>query len=65
MPNAFGRIVNHRHFHRIKGLLDRTAGEIVFGGETNENDKYIAPTIVKNVKGDDSLMSEYVSYSML
>ncbi|KAI6148774.1 Aldehyde/histidinol dehydrogenase [Pisolithus tinctorius] len=55
---VFGRIVNHTHFRRLKGLLDRTAGEIAFGGETNESDKYISPTVVKNVKGDDSLMSE-------
>ncbi|KAI6127519.1 NAD-dependent aldehyde dehydrogenase [Pisolithus croceorrhizus] len=55
---VFGRIVNYAHFRRLKGLLDRSAGEIAFGGETNENDKYISPTIVKNVKGDDSLMSE-------
>ncbi|KAG6330166.1 hypothetical protein ID866_8923 [Astraeus odoratus] len=55
---AFGRIVNHAHFHRVKGLLERTAGKIVVGGETNENDKYISPTIVKDVKGDDALMSE-------
>ncbi|KIK21326.1 hypothetical protein PISMIDRAFT_104286 [Pisolithus microcarpus 441] len=55
---AFGRIVNHAHFRRLKGLLDRSAGEITFGGDTNESDKYISPTIVKNVKGDDSLMSE-------
>lgn len=55
---AFGRIVNHAHFRRLKGLLDRSAGEIAFGGDTNESDKYISPTIVKNVKGDDSLMSE-------
>ncbi|KAI6108623.1 NAD-aldehyde dehydrogenase [Pisolithus croceorrhizus] len=56
---VFGRIVNLLPtFRRLKGLLDRSAGEIAFGGETNENDKYISPTIVKNVKGDDSLMSE-------
>ncbi|KAL4072468.1 Aldehyde/histidinol dehydrogenase [Scleroderma yunnanense] len=58
VPNAFGRIVNHTHFRRLKGLLDRTAGEMAFGGQTDESEKYIAPTIVKGVKGDDSLMSE-------
>lgn len=57
---AFGRIINHTHFRRLKGLLDRTAGRIVIGGATSEDDKFIAPTIVGGVKGDDSLMSECV-----
>jgi len=39
-------------------LLKNTKGTIVFGGETNEEDKYIALTAVKDVKWDDSLMSE-------
>ena len=30
------------------------------GGETDEATKFIAPTIVRDVKADDSLMSEYV-----
>ena len=51
-------IINQSHFNRIKGLLDKTAGTIVFGGQTDESKLFIAPTVVKGVKGDDSLMSE-------
>jgi len=51
-------IINKSHFNRIKGLLDRTSGTIAFGGETDESRLFIAPTVVKGVKGDDSLMSE-------
>lgn len=40
------RIINKMHFVRIKTLLDNTKGTIAFGGETNENDLYIAPTVV-------------------
>jgi aldehyde dehydrogenase (NAD+) len=54
---SFGRIVSDAHFNRIKGLLERTKGEIVFGGKTNEK-RGIEPTIVKNVTGDDALMEE-------
>lgn len=32
----------------------------MFGGETDEATKYIAPTLVRDVPSDDSLMSEYV-----
>ncbi|KZT04151.1 NAD-dependent aldehyde dehydrogenase [Laetiporus sulphureus 93-53] len=52
------RIVNERHMVRLKGLLDATKGTVVFGGEVDMAEKYIAPTLVKDVKGDDSLMSE-------
>lgn len=51
-------LVNKMHFNRIKGLLDKTSGTIVFGGQTDESKLFIAPTVVKGVKADDSLMSE-------
>ena len=56
--NSFGRIISPHHFARIKGLLDKTIGTIVVGGETDADTKYIALTIVKDVKGDDALMGE-------
>jgi acyl-CoA reductase-like NAD-dependent aldehyde dehydrogenase len=43
--------------------LDNTKGTIVCGGETDTATNFIAPTIVKDVKGDDSLMSESVTFS--
>ena len=56
--DSFGRIVNETHAKRIKNLLDSTKGTIVFGGDVKVSEKYVAPTLVKNVPGDDSLMSE-------
>lgn len=53
-------IINPAHFHRLKKLLDSTAGTIAFGGQTDESRKFIAPTVVKGVKDEDSLMSECV-----
>ncbi|KAG0244317.1 Aldehyde dehydrogenase [Actinomortierella wolfii] len=58
--NSYGRIVNNNHFQRIKKLLDETKGKIVAGGETDENDRYIAPTIVLDVKADDALMADEI-----
>lgn len=46
------------HFNRLKGLLEKTSGTIAFGGQTDEFKLFIAPTVVKGVNGDDSLMSE-------
>ncbi|KAF8638214.1 hypothetical protein AX16_010560 [Volvariella volvacea WC 439] len=59
-PDAYSRIVTPQAYSRIKALLDDTKGEVAIGGETNEKDKYIAPTVVKDVKGDDSLMTEEI-----
>ena len=58
---AYSRIITLQAFNRIKGLLDSSKGKVVLGGEMDETKKYFAPTIVKDVKGDDSLMSEYDS----
>ena len=62
---AFARIVTPQAFRRIKGLLEGTKGRIVIGGETDESQKFISPTVVADVPVDDSLMSEYVAYLFL
>lgn len=43
---------------RVAGLLEKSKGKIVFGGEVDKSTKFIAPTVVKDVGPDDSLMSE-------
>lgn len=57
-PGVFSRLVTPQAFNRIKGLLDNTKGTIVIGGEMDEATKFIAPTIVKDVPTNDSLMNE-------
>ncbi|KAG5351806.1 hypothetical protein C0989_004843 [Termitomyces sp. Mn162] len=59
-PDTFSRIVTHQAWKRIKGLIDTTKGTVVVGGEMDEATKFIAPTIVRDVKADDSLMSEEI-----
>jgi len=58
--DSFSRIVSATHFKRIKGLLDRSEGQIMYGGSTNEETKFIEPTLVTGVKGNDSLMGEEI-----
>ncbi|EMD33344.1 hypothetical protein CERSUDRAFT_87228 [Gelatoporia subvermispora B] len=58
--DSYARIVSPQHAQRIKRLLDETRGEIVAGGQADIEQRYIAPTIVKNVLSDDSLMSEEI-----
>ncbi|KAL0469871.1 aldehyde dehydrogenase [Neurospora intermedia] len=52
------RIVNARHFNRIKKMLDETKGKIVMGGEMDESELYIEPTAVLVDSLDDPMMQE-------
>jgi aldehyde dehydrogenase (NAD+) len=54
----FARIINERHHARLARLLDDA--DIVTGGETDRSNRYIAPTILKNVKKDDAVMQEEI-----
>jgi aldehyde dehydrogenase (NAD+)/aldehyde dehydrogenase (NAD(P)+) len=58
--DSFSRLVSPRHFARVKGLLDNTKGTIAIGGVADADKNYIAPTIVKDVRSDDSLMREEI-----
>ena len=54
----FGRIVNQRHFARLQGLMND--GKIVFGGETDESQRYISPTIIDEITWDSPIMQEEI-----
>ncbi|KAG0002690.1 Aldehyde dehydrogenase [Entomortierella chlamydospora] len=53
---SYGRIVNKNHFLRLKSLLDQSKGKIVAGGELDEDDLFMSPTVVLGVDKDDKLM---------
>ncbi|XP_028254600.1 aldehyde dehydrogenase family 3 member B3-like [Parambassis ranga] len=54
------RIVSLRHWSRLIELLGKTSGKVVVGGERDQEDKYIAPTVVVDVAEDDVLMKEEI-----
>ena len=54
----YPRIINIKHFNRIKDLLKNTT--IVFGGFTNEKQLYISPTVVKDVSLSHPVMKEEI-----
>jgi len=56
--DAFVRIINKRHFTRITELID--TDKVIIGGETNENDLFISPTVMHNVTFDDAVMQEEI-----
>ncbi|CAJ0964491.1 unnamed protein product [Ranitomeya imitator] len=53
-----GRIISDGHFKRVSALL--TCGKIVTGGQMDESEKYIAPTILVDVKESDPVMQEEI-----
>lgn len=59
----FPRIINARHFERIKSLLDdaRAKGaQFACGGDVRAQDRYVAPTVVTQVSDDMTLMQEEI-----
>ncbi|KAI0779139.1 aldehyde dehydrogenase [Irpex lacteus] len=58
--DSFSRIITEAHAARIKKYVDETKGTVVFGGEADVQKKYVAPTLVKDVTLDDSLMQEEI-----
>jgi acyl-CoA reductase-like NAD-dependent aldehyde dehydrogenase len=54
----YGRIVNSRNFQRIRDLLHQ--GRLFAGGESDESELYIAPTIIRGVLPASPLMQEEI-----
>ena len=54
----YGKIVNEKHFNRIKGLIDKS--KVVLGGEYDDKSLRIEPTIMDNVTFDDAVMQEEI-----
>jgi len=54
----YGRIVNRRHFDRVIRYLKD--GKIVFGGEHDADDLFIAPTVLMDLPEDCSALREEI-----
>ena len=54
----YGRIINHKNFKRLSNLLND--GNIVFGGQSDEENRYISPTLIDNVSKEDAIMQEEI-----
>uniref|UniRef100_UPI0037E95361 aldehyde dehydrogenase family 3 member B1 n=1 Tax=Semicossyphus pulcher TaxID=241346 RepID=UPI0037E95361 len=56
---SYGRMVNLEIFNRTRDLLWRS-GKVTVGGQVMEAEKYIAPTILTEVAGNDPIMQQEV-----
>ena len=57
------RIVNARHFGRVQGLVRdavQKGAHVWHGGQTNESEKFMAPTILTDVRDDMRVMQEEI-----
>ncbi|NWW74086.1 AL3B1 dehydrogenase, partial [Climacteris rufus] len=54
----FGRMVSDKQFQRIRALLG--SGRVAIGGQTDEAERYIAPTVLVEVQPSDPIMQEEI-----
>ncbi len=54
----YSRIINQFHFNRLQEFLK--AGNIITGGKTNPETRYMAPTLIDNISWDNLIMQEEI-----
>lgn len=54
----YTRIINKEHFSRLKEYLDN--GSVVSGGNTDEDECYIEPTVLDHINWEDEVMKEEI-----
>lgn len=52
------RMINDRHYDRVVGLMKR--GQILYGGVTDPERRYISPTLIDQVDWSDPIMQEEI-----
>ncbi|KAM9078723.1 LOW QUALITY PROTEIN: aldehyde dehydrogenase family 3 member B2 [Megaptera novaeangliae] len=53
-----GRIISEKNFQRLRGLL--SCGRVAIGGQSDESDRYIAPTVLVDVQETEPVMREEI-----
>lgn len=59
----YARIVNDKHYNRINGLIKEAidkGAKIEIGGQPDEQENFIPPTVLSNVASDAKLMEEEI-----
>ena len=54
------RIINDRNWQRLNNMLQKTEGKVVIGGETDQADLFIAPTVITGVSETEPMMQEEI-----
>ncbi len=56
----YGKIVNEKHFDRVKGLIDASADKVVCGGNSDRMTLKIEPTLMTGITREDAVMGEEI-----
>lgn len=56
--DSYGRIINQRHFQRVRKLME--GANIAIGGDFDESQNYISPTVIRDVKLTDLIMQDEI-----
>lgn len=54
----YPRIINEAHYKRLVDYLKQ--GRVLMGGKTNDDERYIAPTMLDELSWDDQVMQEEI-----
>ena len=55
---SYVRIINTKNFERLQKLIDQD--KICFGGSISKENRFIGPTVLKNVSFDDDIMQDEI-----
>lgn len=55
---SYVRIINTKNFDRLEKLIDRD--KVCFGGKMDRENRFISPTILKDVSFDDEIMQDEI-----
>lgn len=59
--SSFGRMINERHFDRVRALIKTSGGEVIAPqGEMDKASKFIPPTLVRGPSLDAPIMKEEI-----
>ncbi|XP_013856315.1 fatty aldehyde dehydrogenase [Austrofundulus limnaeus] len=58
VSDDYGRIVSQRHFKRLMGLMEGST--VAFGGDVDESQLYIGPTVLEGVTSESRVMKEEI-----
>lgn len=61
--NDYARIVNEGHFERLSGAIEDAVSrgaKLEWGGKQNQNQRYLAPTVLSDVPPDTQVLKEEI-----
>lgn len=56
--NNYVQMINDKNFQRVKNLIE--SDKVIIGGECNEEQRVISPTVLDNISFDDKVMQEEI-----